>query len=800
MSGLLTHPTSIPTPKLESAERWTVERKFRSIGTSPSNVPFTILLLDRQYYVSAGACFVRHVRQVHHREAAAKLSQINIPFVAERESLTLHWIRIWRAGEAITLLDRAEDLEIKSADDPDRQIAHFTIKDLRPIDSIDVAYTTRAHQPSRNFSAVHPIRQRVPVLDWHLSAIVPPDRQLNSRCEITELSPTVRKLSEGSNFHQWHDSDVPAPERLSGPAPVWHSSSPELQLSTFPSWLDVALDVNRHWKLKAAQEEVVATAKTFSDRAGQDQFEAARLACRFVQTEITTIPDQPVTGSAVDPLPAVLEESKGDAKAKSVLLVALLRALGIAAAPILVSRARARTLRNVLPAPDVFDHVIVRARIDEADIWIDPCASHQEGPVNEPALPAYAFGLQISTRTKNLCAIPKPSAAANQLSITEHFTVRDDRSSSLTVTLKASGTEANRLRSQLADTTTVEFSRVSLDELRRRFPGAELSAASKAEDDTGANEIVITEKFQLPAIVRGKDNEAHFSPNSIRKNLPQIPERDRSHPIALNFPCNIRHLTVIDTPWTVEPHESSERLPGTGFAFSFKGKAQGKRHTLRYAFNTLDDHLIPVDFDSARLRIDTMRPQLDYRFELPSADLAAPRSKSAKGTRIIKPESSDSSVSKRKSGPNSGPGLLIPILGAIAALVLVLLVKSSFQKKAQAKSEPIRASQIAEQKADEAKAEARAKAQAEAEAAAKPAIPDDPLTFLPPPPPLPGPDNFDDLDLSVGDLSKDTKTADEKKNEGVGNLEFGISKDGPAEKNKASGKEHATSRDWKLSN
>ena len=787
MSGLLTHPTSTSSPVIEKAERWTVERKFRQVGDPPSSVPFTILLLDRQYYLAAGACFVRHVRQVHHREAAAKLRSIKIPFDPATESLTIHWIRIWRAGEDFSLLEQVEDLEITSTEDG-RKVAQFTMADLRPDDCIDLAYTTRAIHPAARFSALHPINQRVPVLDWHLSAIAPAERQLASHCRLPDSEPKVRRLSEGSQFFQWHQRDLPASGRPLGKVPAWYRPTAEIQLSSYANWSEVALEIHRCWQPAAAPAAIGEAAEGFAAQAGEDLLEAARLACRFVQDRIATAPStkQDLTTSPIAPLADVLEGSSGDAKSKAALLVALFRALGIAAAPVLVSASRSRDLRHQLPAADPLDHVLVRARVDETDLWIDPCESYQGGPVSEPALPAYGFGLQISSRTKNLCAIPMPSAATNQRIITEHFIVREDRSASLSVTMKATGIEANRLRSTLADTTIVEFSRDSLEELRHRYPGAELDAASTVKDDPEANEIVITEKFQLPAIARSDEGEAHFSPRSIRKNLPRIPDGDRSHPIALPFPCNLRHLTVIDTPWEAAPYEASERHPGTGFTFSSKGDTQGKRHTLRYAYNTLDDHLIPVDLDSAQLRIENLRPHLNYRFELPPAAQSASVAKSGKGTRIIKPDTSESRLRKRKSKPKDGPGLWIPALGCAAAIALVLLVKGSFSRSAQAKSETIRAPQIAAQEEREAEIEA-------------PAIPDDPLTYFAPPAPLSSSNEFDNLDLSVGDLNKEMKTASEKES-GDGAVKFDLGGAASGGERKASAEKNATSGDWKLSN
>jgi len=171
MSGILTQSTTGDQWNVLPAGRWTVERKFRPVEADRTKPPYSGLLSDRQYYLAAGACFVRHVRQIHDAGAIAKLSPVNIPFAAHRETISIHWIRIWRDDEVIEQIGSPGDLELRPGSSPNRLVVHHTLRDLRPGDALDIAYTTRAITPRRRISASLPIRQRVPILDWHLSAI-----------------------------------------------------------------------------------------------------------------------------------------------------------------------------------------------------------------------------------------------------------------------------------------------------------------------------------------------------------------------------------------------------------------------------------------------------------------------------------------------------------------------------------------------------------------------------------------------------------------------------------------------------
>ena len=61
----------------------------------------------------------------------------------------------------------------------------------------------------------------------------------------------------------------------------------------------------------------------------------------------------------------------GDCKAKSVLLLALLKQMGIEAEPVLVASSGGDALPELLPVPGDFDHVIVHAVIGGTDYWLD---------------------------------------------------------------------------------------------------------------------------------------------------------------------------------------------------------------------------------------------------------------------------------------------------------------------------------------------------------------------------------------------------------------------------------------------
>ena len=103
------------------------------------------------------------------------------------------------------------------------------------------------------------------------------------------------------------------------------------------------------------------------------------------------------------------ERRYGDCKAKTALLVAILRELGIAADPVLVSSTAGDGLDERLPTITQFDHVIVRARIAARDYWLDATRSGDAG-IDLLTTPAFDWGLPLVANAHLVRIQPGPLA------------------------------------------------------------------------------------------------------------------------------------------------------------------------------------------------------------------------------------------------------------------------------------------------------------------------------------------------------------------------------------------------------
>jgi len=155
--------------------------------------------------------------------------------------------------------------------------------------------------------------------------------------------------------------------------------------------------------------------------------EMAMAALRLVQDEIRYVALAMGEGGLV---PTSADETwqnrYGDCKAKSALLIAILRELGIDAEPALVSSTFGDGLDERLPLIALFDHVIVKVVIDGEVYWLDGTRTGDRSLTEASALP-FVWALPVAEAGQELEAIP-PLPLERPL---QDVTVRIDASAGL---------------------------------------------------------------------------------------------------------------------------------------------------------------------------------------------------------------------------------------------------------------------------------------------------------------------------------------------------------------------------------
>lgn len=214
---------------------------------------------------------------------------------------------------------------------------------------------------------------------------------------------------DGEKISSWTSSPL-LPE--SGPsfAPARFAASKTVELSDFQSWGDLAnLFVPLFDKAATIPDgsplhQEVARIKALS----ADPAHRAALALRLVEDKVRYVNLALGTGGLV-PVAAdqTWQRRFGDCKAKTALLIGLLRKLEIEAVPVLVHTEAGDGLDERLPMVADFNHVLVRATIAGRVYWLD---GTRTGDTSLAVLqvPYYHWGLPLVRDAKLQKIVPGP--------------------------------------------------------------------------------------------------------------------------------------------------------------------------------------------------------------------------------------------------------------------------------------------------------------------------------------------------------------------------------------------------------
>jgi hypothetical protein len=318
---------------------------------------------------------------------------------------------------------------------------------------------------------------------------------------------------------------------------------------------------------------------------------------RFVQDNIRYLGIEVGSSSHV-PTPAdiVLQRRFGDCKDKTLLMVTLLKALGIDAAPALVNTKRRGGIAELLPTVSAFDHVIVRAVVDGNSYWLDPTRQYQRGMLATIAQANYGAALVIEPGGSALVTLPGPRQTEPHKRVVENVDLRgsDGEPVPYTVTTSYSGYLADNVRARLAVTNRTALEKDELDYFSQYYPQLRRRAAMEVADDERGNVITITNHFDILEMwERGDDtiNRATFAPADII-DLARTPQSaNRTMPLARLHPFDVTQETTVLLPPDWQLQNSQMHIADSAFAFSASTAFASDQLHISYDYRSLADHV-----------------------------------------------------------------------------------------------------------------------------------------------------------------------------------------------------------------
>ncbi|HEY3950144.1 DUF3857 domain-containing protein [Phenylobacterium sp.] len=348
--------------------------------------------------------FTETASQVLSPQGLSALGNLQQTWDPATETLVIHKLQILRDGKTIDLLDggrkftvlrRETNLDWAMLDG--RLTANFQPEGLQVGDVLVFAYSVLVRDPvlqgySTHFAALtySGVASRV-----YFRTLWP--KSLPIRWKQSEgMGPAVVTKSGPLTEVIYDQADVEAPKPPVG-APMRFADMGIISFSQYRDWKELsglfAADYDKAANLQPDSQVAAAAARI----AAQTSDPKARTlaALRLVEDQVRYVFLGMNDGGYA---PAAADETWsrkfGDCKGKTVLLVALLRRLGVEAAPALVSTQTGDGIDSRLPTVGWFDHAIVRVRIGAKVYWLDGTRSGDRS-LDDLIVPPFHWALPL---------------------------------------------------------------------------------------------------------------------------------------------------------------------------------------------------------------------------------------------------------------------------------------------------------------------------------------------------------------------------------------------------------------------
>lgn len=546
-------------------------------AAKPADGAVTLRLLDFQVRFDDRGMHqcVRQVMRVNTPEGLQFAGTIAVGWQPTLNVATVSRVAIHRGGETIDVMKDGKGFQILRRESQLESAgmisgvltAVMPIPDLRVGDEMEFAYC---------------IDFANPVLAGHVESMIPLTTLFaNDRVSVRYSWPVGRAirwktgpllpavtLTKADGFQVmamardgWTKPDIPAG------APGRFANGGLIQATDFADWGAVA-SLMRPLYAKATavapDSPIMAEVKRIAALSPDPKVRASE-ALRVVQSQVRYLARVDGLGGYVpETADAVWAAKSGDCKGKTVLLLAMLRALGVTAEPALVSATDGDGLDQSLPMPGRFNHVIVKATIGGQAYWLDGTRLGDRG-VDTIAVPAFKWALPLDTAATGLTALAATEPSLPQTEDRLELDARDG----ITKPARASGSVI--YRGDTGSQMRIGFSAMPAaqrDEMIRkiwtdRYSWITLKTADyKVDEKTGDVILSFTGTATMDWDNPGADQNQRYVADNAALGRDLAPKRDKAPdaaPVAIDADYTVSRETIL--------------LPDGGKGFAVEGDA-----------------------------------------------------------------------------------------------------------------------------------------------------------------------------------------------------------------------------------
>ncbi len=567
--------------------------------------PFRMLLRDdqRRYSGKEVVSYYHRALAVIQKSALDKVSQVEIEFNPDYQTLSLHELVVVRAGVRINKLDRSKVKLIQREKDLEKKMyngvvsASLVMDDIRVGDVMEFSYTIKGGNPlfaDKIDTGFGLSGWDVPVEQLSIRLLTPSSRKLSVKVHGISLEPMVSEIN-GEREMIWSRSHIAAMADEEE-YPAWYEPSAWLEISEYENWAQVIDWAKPLYRVPDDLSPDLLAQIAQMRTTSQNTEEAALRALNFVQQEIRYFGVEIGISSHRPTHPnQVFKQRYGDCKDKTLLLATIFNRLGIKAYPALVSSRDHRGIGELLPSPRAFDHVITMAQIGGATWWIDATNNFQAGDFERRGYGDFERALVVGDGSYGLTVMNVPDNSERR--IDEVFTVADfDQPVKLVVTEKSRGAAANYYRYLNDDYGSERMAEFRLNQYAKIFPGLRRSGQPEMTDDHKSNEYTTMDTYVVDGMFeRGSNRWSLSMPNlSLREYLDSPKVVKRKTPLGLNRYNHVRYSAkLVFDKLNVNLSNDSRLVSNDYLQYFYSISRQGKQILVHQDLDFLGDY-VPV--------------------------------------------------------------------------------------------------------------------------------------------------------------------------------------------------------------
>ncbi len=392
-------------------------------------------------------------------EQLAKLGTFSIGWQPAHGAVTVHNLEIMRGdkvidvlqgGAGFTVLRREAGLEQQIVDGQLTAVKHIEGLQIGDVLRMAVSVSDRDDVLGGNVQdAMILLPAPVQAGFGRARLVWQRNRPLNWKGLMPGITATPKPIDG-----QWTELEIPLPTpklpEMPKNMPSRFTPLPLVQFSSFADWNAVAKVMAPRYEVKGAiapGSELAARIDAIAARSN-DPLRRMADALQMVQDEVRYQLMALGNGNYVPQTPAdTWAKRYGDCKAKTVLLLAVLDRLGIAAEPVLANSQRGDAVAQTLPSAAAFDHVFVRAKVAGEDFWLDgTMLGSRLADIRD--VPRFGYVLPLFAEKAELLALPNRANArpAVDVYIAYDMTGGPHLPAPYRMTVRYSGPSAERYR------------------------------------------------------------------------------------------------------------------------------------------------------------------------------------------------------------------------------------------------------------------------------------------------------------------------------------------------------------------